>query len=236
MLIKRFKKPLLAILIIAFTLILVYWNSIITFGFEQFLGRFSKTAFDGKLHYESIEYKDKTWILSKPRLVSAKTIAEGGVQFKADSLAIQVLPDIWNWRAEIQLGLQAPQFDVLQASTDFHKLILNALTPAGLFDIKALVDIHDGVIYLHDSDTAQKQSIYFQLGLHCAEEIQGCLTASLADPKLNSEHLRISLSNKEKRQFNLDFNFDKVDCASFNRVARTLFPELQLCNVYRRVT
>lgn len=227
----NYKKLLFSVFFILIAMSVIYWNALITFGFERYLSHISKAALDGKLKYESILFQDKTWILTKPHLKSRKSIEEGGIQFQAETLAVQILPDFWNRRAAIQLDLTAPHLDVLQASSDIHKLLLNALSPASLFEIEAHLKVKEGTLHVHDADSSKKQTLYFQLDLHCTDDLQGCLVASLNDPQLQSNSLTLQLTQQEKKLFHLDGNFDKIECAPLCEVLKSLFAPLEAVEV-----
>jgi len=201
-------------------------NTLMTYGFEKYIQRFAKKVLDGELQYAAIYYQDNTWVLKEPRLIGKKAVEEGGIHFYADSLAVKVVPDLWERKAEIHLLSEKPEIHVLQASSDIHKLFLDALSPAGLFSLNANVNVTSGTLHLHKpSQSAMK--FHFQIAANCSNGIKGCLKASLIDPTLENNVISIAVTNTEKRHFTFDFDFADVDCASLVAATTSFYSPLK---------
>lgn len=212
---------------------ILFWNSIITYGFEKFLTHFTHRVLDSELLYESIHYQDQTWFLKNPRLNNSKSVKEGGIHFSAESLAIKIVPHLWKGQAEVQIDAKSPVIDALQSNSNLKNLLLEALTPAGLFTIRGQVAVDQGIFNLHkySENLHIKHTLYFQLAAECYENGKGCLKASLDDPTLQNNFIQISLENRGKKHFVIDLNFEHVDCASCIAAASSFYPNLQELNL-----
>ncbi len=223
-------KKLLFLIPIALLLIgLIFWRPILTRSMEFGIKRFCCNVLEGDFDAERMTFEQGRWIFDKPRLIKRQPIAEGGMQIQAERLAIRIIPHLFSREVDVEILVVKPQADVKQASSKFHRKLMDSLAARGLVALNSRIIIQQGSISLHDfrDPTPSQQTVYFQLDVECGQGTKGCLMASLDDPELKKNCVVLSLAQMEKRHVALDLDFSEVDCASLIGAGSSFFPMLQ---------
>src|SRR5205085_1599810 len=85
-----------------------------------------------------------------------------------------------------------------------------------IFFEKGQWSVKQGKLTLYDNrnKSSTEQKIFFELHANFAKILRGFLVASLDDPLLQKNCVKLSLAEMEDRPLAVDFNFDEVECAS----------------------
>lgn len=214
------KKILLSFPLVVIVVLFFSWNNLVAFATKKYLDTYCLECFGRPIDSVVKAEGNRTLIFEKPTLLTAKSLEEKGLSFKADKVTVRY--QIRPFFSGIDLDITVEKPDIaLNNETDVQQLIDKMFHTPPLLTIYPHIHVNDGVIRFcsFEEESAKECSFYYSTTLDLINKECGSLRVCFNDPSYETNSFEISVKENKNTVYDIEANFRSVD---FGLVSETI--------------
>lgn len=227
---KIFKRTLIILAASIVILGAIFWRPLFANFVEFYFKTVTLPTLGLQLKSGELHYQDGYWVVEKPHLVSQMPLEEGGLEFKAERVLVEVDLESFSRNLFLHAQIVNPQIEVLE-NLIFVKKLIEGWKPS-IFHVKGSLKVDHGTILIDyiDPETLNltpRQVLAFEVDTSFSKQLEGKIIAALThEDEAAVNKLEIAFEQLPGHELMSEIEVQELPCAFLSNILHNINPSL----------